>query len=378
MMKKVVKCAVLAVVLLLFFSGNVRAEATDAYIEEQLRAGGATDLWERLDSQTRELFERVGVSELSDLTKDGLDAHGLRDAAWQLFAEQGKTPFAVLGMLLAAVMLCAFSGGLKDALGSVEINGMYQMVCVLAVCTVVLVPFLDCIRAVNNTLSGVAVFMGSFAPVYVAVLAASGNISAAFSYQSVLLLVSQLLSFLSGGVLLPLLLSALSLGVVTVISDNANVGKIGEMLLKTVTWTLGISSALFTAILTFNGMLGAAGDGLGSRIARLSIASMVPVVGSALSEAFMTVKGCVGVVRTTVGAFGGISAILLLLPALVRCTCWQLCFWACTTAAEMFDVKVVAALLKTMQQVSKNMIALLSVSGLFMAVATIVVARGTV
>ncbi len=376
-MKRIVKYAV-ALFLVFFSSMYVCAETTGQYVEEQLHAGGAIALWEQLDSQTRELFERVGVSTLSDLSEKGMDAAGVTDAAWQLLLEQGKTPFAVMGMLLAAVSLCAFSGGIKDSLGSAEVNGMYQTVCALSVCTVVLIPFLECVRAVNDALSGVAVFMGSFAPVYVAVLAASGNIGAAFSYQSILLIVSQILGFLTGGVLLPLLLSSLALGIITVVTDNVNIGKIGEMLLKFIAWSLGILSALFTTVLTVNGMLGAAGDGLGSRIARLSIASMVPVVGGALSEAFLTVKGCIGVVRTTVGAFGGISAILLLLPTLLRCTCWQLCFWVCATTAEMFEVKGVSGLLKTMQQVSKNMIALLSISGLFMVVATIVVARGTV
>ena len=168
------------------------------------------------------------------------------------------------------------------------------------------------------------------------------------------------------------------MGIVTAVSDGGKIGKLGEMLLKTVTWTLGMIAALFVSVLTVNGVLGAAGDGLGNRIARLSISGMVPVVGGALSEAFLTVKGCIGVVRTTIGAFGIFSTLLLLLPCFIRCVCWQLCLWFCATVAEVFDVGSVSGLLKTMQQVAKNMIAILSVSALFMTIATVVVARGTV
>ncbi|MBP3381008.1 MAG: hypothetical protein J6L00_00055, partial [Clostridia bacterium] len=183
---------------------------------------------------------------------------------------------------------------------------------------------------------------------------------------------------LTGGVLLPLLCVSLAMGIVTAVSDNGKIGKIGETLLKIVTWTLGTVSALFTSVLTVNGMLGAAGDGLGNRIARLSISSMVPVVGGAISEAFLTVRGCIGVVRTTVGAFGVFSALLLLLPTFIRCVCWQLCLWVCVTVADVFEVNGIGGLLKTMQQVGKHMIALLAISGLFMMIATVVVARGTV
>lgn len=369
-----------AVVLLLLFlfAVGVSAQTTDAYIAEQLDVGGAADLWEQLDADTREMFERVGVTELADLAQAGVDAAGLMDIASGLVAEQGRTPFAVMGMLLAAVILCAYAGGLKDALGNTGVNGVYQTVCTLAVCAVATVPFIECVGAVNDALSGVAVFMGSFAPVYVATLVAGGSVSVALSYQTVLLMVSQTLGFLTGGVLLPLLTAALAMGIVTAVADNAKIGKIGETLLKTVTWVLGTVAALFTSILTVNGMLGAAGDGLGNRIIRLSISGMVPVVGGALSEAFLTVKGCIGVVRTTVGAFGVFSTVLLLLPTFIRCVCWQLCLWVCITVADVFDVGGVGGLLKTMQHVCKNMIALLAISGLFMMIATVVVSRSMV
>ena len=49
----------------------------------------------------------------------------------------------------------------------------------------------------------------------------------------------------------------------------------------------------------------------------------------------------------------------------------------CVTVADVFGVGSVGTLLKTMQQVCKNMIALLAIAGLFMMIATVVVARGT-
>ena len=363
--------------LLFLFSLTSFAETTDVYIEQQLEAGGAIALWDQMDANTRDLFEKIGVVNISDLL-NGVDTAGLLKVAEGLLAEQGRAPFAVMGMLLAAVVFCAYAGGWKESLGSADVNGVYQMVCTLAVCTVSIVPFTACIQTVNQALSSVAVFMGSFAPVYVAVLAAGGNLAAAASYQTVLLLVSQLLGFLTGSVLLSLLLAALVLGIVNAVTANGDIGKIGEMLLKLVTWTLVTVSAVFTTILTVNGALGTAADGLGNRIAKLSIAGMVPVVGGALSEAFLTVKGCIGVVRTTIGAFGTLSTVLVVLPAVIQCVCWQLCLWVCVTVADVFNVKGVGGLLKTMQTVCKHMVALLAISGLFMMIATVVVSKGTV
>ena len=142
----------MALLLLGVFMLDVSADTADTYIAEQLEAGGAATLWEQLDADTREMFEKVGVSTLADLMQSGMHAAGLVDVAGGLFAEQGKTPFAVMGMLLAAVILCAYVGGLKDSLGNTGVNGVYQTVCALAVCTVATVPFLECVRAVNDAL----------------------------------------------------------------------------------------------------------------------------------------------------------------------------------------------------------------------------------
>ena len=67
-MKTVVKY-VIVLLLLVLFSVNACAQTSDAYVQEQLDASGGTALWERLDEETKALFERVGVAKLSDLVE---------------------------------------------------------------------------------------------------------------------------------------------------------------------------------------------------------------------------------------------------------------------------------------------------------------------
>ncbi len=374
-MKRCVRILSLGLCLLLF-ALPVRAETTQDYIDEQIIQSGADALWDALTYETKALYESVGIQNLSDLSDIVLSPQNLLDAAEDALAAQAKSPLSVMGLLLCATVLCAYLGGLKDAVGENGIQAIYQSVSVLAVCAVCAVPFIQCIRAVGDALSGAAVFMGSFSPVYIATLAASGHLRAALSYQTVLLMFSQLLTWLANGVLLPLLLTAFALGMVSACTQAGNLVKISECMLKTVAWVLGIVAAVFTTLLTVNNMLGAAGDTLSSRMIKLSLSSFVPVVGGALSEAFLTVKGCIGVVRTTVGAFGMLTTALLVLPPLLRCVCWQFCLWVVGVAADMFEQKTLSAFFKTMQQVTKTMVALLSVCALFMAIATVVVSRG--
>lgn len=359
-------------VLLLLFSFSAMAEETD-WVTENLEQSGAADLWGALSDDTRALYRAIGVDSLADLTTVTVSPENLFSTAADLMGEQAKQPLAATGVLLAAVVLCAYLGGMRETVNEAGMANIYNSVSVLGVSAVVLVPFTACIRSVQAALSGAGVFMGSFSPVYVAVLAANGQLRMAASYQTVLLLFSQLLTWLTGGVLLPVLLAAVAMGMITAVADTGNLGKLGEMLLKGVSWTLGILAGVFTTLLSVNGMLGAAGDTLGNKMIKLSISSFVPVVGGAVSEAFLTVRSCCGIVKSTVGAFGIVTAVLLLLPAVVQCLCWLLALWVCRMAAEAFEQQALTALLKTVEAVVRTMLAALAVCAVFMIVATTVV-----
>ena len=377
-MKRVCGVSLLFVCLLCLFTVGVSAQQADEYVAQQLEYSGASELWSALSPETRELFETLGIETLSDLGEWSLTPQHLSDTLGDMLSNGLRTPLTVTGMLLCAIVLCAYLGGMKDAVGGEDVQTVYQGISVLAICTVTAVPFADSVRAVQEALSGAAVFMGSFTPVYIAVLGAGGRLRTAMSYQSVVLLFAQLLTWLGGGALLPILLVAFAMGLVSSASRMGNLGKLGEMLLKAVTWSTGLVASAFTAMLTVNGMLGTAKDTLGSRMAKLSVASFVPVVGGALGEAFLTVKGCLGVTRTVVGAFGIVAIVCILLPCLLECICWQICLFVCVTAADVFEQTALSNFLKLMQQVVKTLVALLLVCGLFMAVATVIVAKETV
>lgn len=378
-MKK--RCVPLAIVCLVLFSYPVQAEQTDVYMREQLEQSGVEELWSELSPETQELYERMGIQSIEDLTGMVLSADKVGETLWDILQTQAKAPLTVTGMMIGTIVLCAYLGGMRDTLGTDGVKPLYQAVCVLAICGVMAVHFTGCVQAVQRALSGVGVFMGSFSPVYIAVLAAGGQLRSALSYQSVLLVFSQLLTFLTGGVLMPIVFAAMGMGMVTAISDRTNLSKLSEILLKAVSWTLGIAATLFTTLLSVNSILGAADDSLGNRVVKLSIASLVPVVGGALSEAYLTIRSCVGLVRSTIGVFGMLTTVFLIVPTLLQSVCWQVGFSVCGSVADMLEQEGIGRFLKTMSGVAKTMTAALLICGAFMVVATalvIVAGRGTV
>lgn len=374
------KCG-LFLILLLFFTFPVSAQDTASFYQQQLEVAGVDELWNDLSEDTRDLYHQIGVDSVSDLGDLTVQPQTLLSSLANTVAAESRQPLMIAGVLLAAVVLCAYLSGTRDTVSSPGLTTVYNQVSILAVCAVLLMPFADLIGKVQEALSGTAVFLGSFTPVYIAILAAGGQLQTALSYQSVLLLFAQLLTFFSDKVLMPVLLCALALGVVSAVSDTGNLGKLGGRLLKAGSWGLGILSAVFTALLSVNTLLGSAKDSLGNRMMKLSISSFVPVVGSAVSEAYLTVRSCLTLVKSTVGVFGILTAGMLLSPAIIGCIAWLISLWLSSLAAEAFNQTEIAGFLKTVTGVIKAMLAMLSLSAVFMIITTTVVSlagRGSV
>ena len=110
-----------------------------------------------------------------------------------------------------------------------------------------------------------------------------------------------------------------------------------------------------------------------SRAVKFSLGAFVPVVGSALGEALNSVRGCLTLLKSTLGAFGILSTALIVLPPLLECVLWLISLNFCVMAAETFSLDTVASLFKTAQGVLKTLIGVLAACSMFMIIATAIV-----
>ena len=172
---------------------------------------------------------------------------------------------------------------------------------------------------------------------------------------------------------MPLLTVSLSLGLTGSLTPEINLGKVGDWVGKVATWLLTLGMFLFAGLLSIQSLTGSAVDRLGDRIMKFSISTFVPVVGSSLSEAFSTVRGCLGLLRSTLGGFGIITSLLIVLPPLLSCFVWQLSLSLCNVGAEMFGLSALSNVLKSAHGVTKCLVGLLAASGVLLVISVTVV-----
>lgn len=377
-MWRIIRMVCLTGMFLILLTGTVSALTADELYEQQLEASGGDRLPDVLPEETRELLHRLGIDSLQKENFTDIDVSSWWEQLWALLWRQGRGPLGVFGLLLGTVLLCAFSDGMRHTAGSASVSGMFGTVGMLAACSAVLIPLSACITEAAEAMKSTSVFMLSFVPVYAGILLTGGQGVAAASYQSIVLTASELFSALAVYGIVPLTGVSLALGVTGAASPELRLGTVGNFVSKVSGWSLGIIATLFTGLLSLQTLVGTAADTLSARAIKFSLSSFVPVVGGSLGEAFSTVRGCLTLLKSTVGAFGIIAVALLILPPLFSCILWSLSLGVGGMCAEMFGLAPLQAVCKAGQSAIRLLIAALAIGGLFMIVAvTIVTMAGT-
>ena len=366
-------CGVLFALFTLPVAAQTETQSAEELYRQQLEASGADRLGGALPADVQEL--------LSELELDGLDPSGYTQLSVSrvtellsgLLARESGGPLRTFGVLLGIVLLAALFSGLEGTAENRALRQTYHGVAVLGAGGALLVPLFALLETVRQTVEQVTVFLIAYVPVYAAILATGGRAGSALSYQTTLLGASQLLTWLVGGVVFPVLTVSLAMGCTGAVAEGFCLESFSQTLHKAVLWVLGLFSTAFSGLLSLQQMVTAAGDTLGNRVMKFSLSSFVPVVGGLLSEAYSTVVGCAGLLRTTVGVFGLIAVVLVILPPLFSCICWSVSLYLASSAAALFGLTPLEKLCRLVAGGVRVLIAVLAVFALLMVVSTSVI-----
>ncbi len=349
-MKKILWCILSALFSVLLCTTTVYAEESLSYDEtlsSLLEASGTQEMLaehgveESLEAQGIELddpstltsvsFERV----LEQLAQQALDAAAL--------------PLRTFGLLLGVILLSAFSDSLQS--GRASVAAIYEMVCVLCAVGVIAEPISTVFLQAAQQLETSAGFMLNFSMIFGAVLAACGGITTAAGYQAAMLAVCEIAMQLAVHVMLPILSMGLALSIVDAVNPAISLGGVVKLLHKVVIWMLGFLMTIFLGMLTLQSMTAVSADGFTSKTTKFVISNSIPFVGGAVSDAYSTVLGSMGILKSTTGIIGILSVLTLLLPVVLELGIYRLLTAAAASVAELFAVQRLTRLLKNTESI---------------------------
>ena len=261
-----------------------------------------------------------------------------------LFQKKAELPIKSSVTVLIFILLSAFLQSLK-AESDDSVNMIYSTATALLVATVVLVKLTSTVSLASMAISVASNFVYAFIPVFCSIVVASGGITTGFSTNTTLLILAQGLSFISSNVFMPIVNCYLALGVTSSLRYELNLDKLLSSVKKIITTCISFVSGVFVSVLSVKTAVAGRADMLGLRSIRFAINSVVPVIGSSISEGLLSIQAYSSLIKSSVGIVGVVTVVLVFLPSIIEVVLWRISLTLCVIVSDIFGDKSVSAVL---------------------------------
>ena len=341
------KTAIFLCALLLFLLIPVSSYSMDYSEEEYNETLSSYDLSsfeKELDADTYKMLDELGVLDFSYESITGLSFNDIVVLLKSLFQKKAELPIKSSVTVLIFILLSAFLQSLK-AESDDSVNMIYSTATALLVATVVLVKLTSTVSLASMAISVASNFVYAFIPVFCNIVVASGGITTGFSTNTTLLILAQGLSFISSNVFMPIVNCYLALGVTSSLRYELNLDKLLSSVKKIITTCISFVSGVFVSVLSVKTAVAGRADMLGLRSIRFAINSVVPVIGSSISEGLLSIQAYSSLIKSSVGIVGVMAVVLVFLPSIIEVVLWRISLTLCVIVSDVFGDKSVSAVL---------------------------------
>lgn len=318
------KCFALPVCLCLaLFAGGTRVLGAEEFdVQAQYEAGEFRRTFDGLPEDAADSLKQAGV-DFGDISSvSSLNAGGVLDSVLTMANEEMKAPLAALGAMLALLLFASVLKG-GEFVAESSLSPSLNAVTSLAVGMTVVLPVAGLVDEAGKATETALRFNESFGAVFAGLLISNGQTASAAGYSAFLTGAVGAASLCADEIVMPMLRIFLALSCVSAVSEGARVDAVIRFFEKYAKWILGFTAVLISAVLGISGIISASADSVGTRAAKFVISGSVPVVGGAVSEAYLSIRSGMHYLRNSVGAFGIIATAYVFLPVLVRTLLWS-------------------------------------------------------
>lgn len=215
------------------------------------------------------------------------------------------------------------------------------------------------------------VFSQSLLPVMASAAAASGIPAASAAMYAVSTAFLSGLVSLMNALLIPLIRAHLVLGAADAALDIALFSSLKKFVEAFIKMTLKLSMFGFTAFLLLTGVVSGSADAISVKAAKLAISSVVPVVGSMISDASETVLVGAKVLLQSVGIFGMLGALSVLILPFLKIGLRYLMMKISVFLSMAFQTEKVSSFLADVEKTVAFVLAVICCCGLFVFVSCV-------
>lgn len=361
----------LIIFTLVFFALTAFASVS-AHAEEYDLSG----IYDSLSDDVKNDMSKLGAdsADVNSLGRISLDSvvSQLANTAQSQSAAPLKSLINITAILLICSMLSAYKSSLSPAVGETV-----NTAAALCVSCVVTAPAVSLIGQTQDVILTASNLMLAYIPIMTVILTAGGSAAGAGAYYASVIAAGEGVSRLCSDVIVPFLNMFLGLSIVSSVAPNVNLSGFTGLISRTFKWLLGFSMAVFTSVIGIKQLLSNSLDTVSVRAVKFAVSSFVPVVGSALADAYKTVQGSIGVLKTGTGVFVIIAVAVTFLPVIIQGVLWSLTLSVGKSLSETLGMAQAAKLLDALGAVFSAVISVaLCVSAIYIISTAVVLMSG--
>lgn len=313
-LKRVVLCFLTAAVFCLLF--GVNASGVDSNIDEYNNEFDFNAFLDTIDEQTAEVLSDLGITALSFDSVFSVSPQKIFSALFSIGEQSVKEPLRFLLTSLGIVAITTLVSSFSDSANGISFIGGAFLVLNLAV------PIANTITTAFSVLQSLNGFTTAFSGVFCAVVSSSGQVNTGASYGALSVFSNSLFTGILTEICTPVVNAMCSLGFLSSFDLMGFTGRLCEIVKKLYVFLISLIGTVFSGIVTLKGVLSGGADTLATRSIRFVVGKSLPVVGGAVSETYTSVINGLQLIKNTVGVFGIITVLVVVLPSLL-----QLCGW---------------------------------------------------
>ena len=377
-MKKTVVFLLFLLIFIFILPNHANAVEENKTFESLLNQSNAESLIEQLPKSSKDSLKNIGADTADIYKLSNLSLFDFIKEILSVFAGQATAPLKTIGTVLAIMLLYAVFDSYKDSLKISPTQQVLDTVVTLCITCAIVVPVTSVIASSTSAIKSAGTFMLSYIPIMAVVLIASGRQLAGSSYYASMILAGEGVVQISSNVITPVLSGFLGISVTSAVTPNINLKGVTQLLNKLIKWSLAFIMTVFSAFLTFKSIIATAVDNVSVRAVRFTLSSFIPIVGSALSEAYKTVQSSVNMLKSGIGVLVIIAVGFIFLPVISQCLIWMISLNISKSVGEVLNLTLPCTLIGNVISVISTLFAVITciMSVFIISTAVILMAGG--
>ena len=341
-------------------TGQAGDEIMPPSVGEQAQA---MDTEKVLDALPQEAGEILGEVSLTDTKMGDKGLKAILDTIKESIFGIFKNALGSAAKILTVIVLCTAA---SSAMSEGGIRDMVSLGGTVAVSAIAISDVHSFLGMGMETLLSLSDFSKALLPTMCAAAASAGAFTSAPAKYAATALFMDVLITIATNVIMPLISIYLAAVIANAVLSKDTLANVSKLLKWLCTTALTLLTLAFTSYLGMTGLISGKADEFATKLTKTALGSVLPVVGSIVSDTAETLVAGAGILRNAIGVFGFLAVAAICLTPFLTLGLHYLVYKGTAAFSEALADKRMAELISDVGTAFGMLLALVGAGGIML------------